>query len=171
MQTACISRGVQVVKLSWNQWNNLIWSHQRLTSSHPLNLKLENGWGSRLYGVTPAWLLGHFAGRHSKEAGYGMPGIIYWNLSNTYVYRGIIGTLKGPGGCNHFIQCESKWVIWVRQITHTQHLSKDYEKSKWWCASAVPEGKSLMGKGMLLHQRDDADADRGHSWWLDSVWA
>ena len=33
-----------------------------------------------------------------------MPGIIYWNLSNTYVYHGIIGTLKGPGGCNHFIQ-------------------------------------------------------------------
>ena len=41
--------------------------------------------------------------------------------------------------------------------------TKDYEKSEWWCASAVPEGKSLMGKGMLLHQRDDADADRGHS--------
>ena len=30
----------------------------------------------------------------------------------------------------------------------------------------VPEGKSLMGEGMLLHQRDDADADRGHSWRL-----
>ena len=62
------------------------------------------------------------------------------------------------------MRCESKWVIWVGQITQTQHLSKDYKKSKWWCASAVPEGKSLMGKGMLLHQRGDADADRGHSW-------
>ena len=29
--------------------------------------------------------------------------------------------------------------------------------------SMVPEGKSLMGKGMLLHQSDDVDADRGHS--------
>ena len=54
-------------------------------------------------------------------------------------------------------------MIWVRQITQIQHLSKDYKKSKWWCASVVSEGKSLMGKGMLLHQRDDADADRGHS--------
>ena len=60
-------------------------------------------------------------------------------------------------------RCESKGVIWVGQITQTQHLSKDYRKSEWWCASAVPEGKLLMGKGMLLHQMDDADADRGHS--------
>ena len=54
-------------------------------------------------------------------------------------------------------------MILVGQIIQTQHLSKDYEKSEWWCASMVPEGKSLMGKGMLLHQRGDADADRGHS--------
>ena len=54
-------------------------------------------------------------------------------------------------------------MIWVGQITQTQQLSKDYKKSEWWCASVVPEGKSLMGKGMLLHQRDDADTDRGHS--------
>ena len=54
-------------------------------------------------------------------------------------------------------------MILVRQITQTQHLSKDYEKSEWWCASVEPEGKSLMGRGMLLHQRDDADANRGHS--------
>ena len=71
--------------------------------------------------------------------------------------------------CNMLMHCESKWVIWVGQITQTQHLSKDYKKSKWWCASAVPEGKSLMGKGMLLHQRGDADADRGHSWWLGVI--
>ena len=45
---------------------------------------------------------------------------------------------------------------------HNQH-NKGLRKGEWWCASAVPEGKFLMGKGMLLHQRDDADADRGHS--------
>ena len=45
---------------------------------------------------------------------------------------------------------------------HNQH-NKGLRKGEWWCASAVPEGKSLMGKGMLLHQRDDADAERGHS--------
>ena len=65
--------------------------------------------------------------------------------------------------------CELKWVIWVGQITQTQHLSKDYKKSKWWCASTVPQGRSLMGKGMLLHQRDDADVDRGHSWQLGVI--
>ena len=48
---------------------------------------------------------------------------------------------------------------------HNQH-NKGLRKGEWWCASMVPEGKSLMGRGMLLHQRDDADADRGHSWWL-----
>ena len=45
---------------------------------------------------------------------------------------------------------------------HNQH-NKGLRKGEWWCASTVPEEKSLMGKGMLLHQRDDADADRGHS--------
>ena len=45
---------------------------------------------------------------------------------------------------------------------HNQH-NKGLRKGEWWCASAVPEGKLLMGKGMLLHQRDDADADKGHS--------
>ena len=40
---------------------------------------------------------------------------------------------------------------------------KGLQKGKWWCASVVPEGKLLIGKGMLLHQRDDADADRGYS--------
>ena len=74
--------------------------------------------------------------------------------------------LQFTGWAFTYTHCESKWVIWVRQITQTQHLSKDYEKSEWWCASTVPEGKSLMGKGMLLHQRDDADTDRGHSWRL-----
>ena len=49
-----------------------------------------------------------------------------------------------------------------RKNNHNQH-NKGLRKGEWWCASAVPEGKSLMGKGMLLHQRDDADADRGHS--------
>ena len=44
----------------------------------------------------------------------------------------------------------------------TQHLSKDYERA----SGGVPpwyQGDLLMGRGMLLHQRDDADADRGHS--------
>ena len=49
-----------------------------------------------------------------------------------------------------------------RTNNHNQH-NKGLRKGEWWCASAVPEGKLLMGKGMLLHQRDDADADRGHS--------
>ena len=40
--------------------------------------------------------------------------------------------------------------------------TKDYEMCEWWCTSAEPEGIRLWG-GMLLHQRDDADADRGHS--------
>ena len=49
-----------------------------------------------------------------------------------------------------------------RTNNHNKH-NKGLRKGEWWCASMVPEGKSLMGKGMLLHQRDDADADRGHS--------
>ena len=31
---------------------------------------------------------------------------------------------------SHHVRCELKWVIWVGQITQTQHLSKDY-KSEW----------------------------------------
>ena len=49
-----------------------------------------------------------------------------------------------------------------RTNNHNQH-NKGLRKGKWWCASMVPEGGLLMGKGMLLHQRSDADADRGHS--------
>ena len=45
---------------------------------------------------------------------------------------------------------------------HNQH-NKGLQKGEWWCASVEPEGKLLMGRGMLLHQRDDADAERGHS--------
>ena len=54
-------------------------------------------------------------------------------------------------------------MIWVGQITQTQHLSKDYESERVVVCLRGTRGDSLMGRGMLLHQRDDADADRGHS--------
>ena len=54
---------------------------------------------------------------------------------------------------------------WFGSDKYPKHIT--YQRTtkvcEWCCASAVPEGKSLMGKGMLLHQRDDADADRGYS--------
>ena len=61
------------------------------------------------------------------------------------------------------IVSQSEGLGWTNN--HNQH-NKGLWKGKWWCASAVSEGKSLMGRGMLLHQRSDADIDRGHSWWL-----
>ena len=49
----------------------------------------------------------------------------------------------------------------MRQTT-TTNTTKDYEKA----SGGVPpwyQRDFAMGRGMLLHQRDDADADRGHS--------
>ena len=62
--------------------------------------------------------------------------------------------------------CHAVWVK-VSDLGQTNNPNttpiKGLRKGEWWCASTEPEGKSLMGRGMLLHQRDDADTDRGHS--------
>ena len=61
--------------------------------------------------------------------------------------------------------CESKWVIWVGHITQTQHQQRTMKRWVVVCLCGI-RGDLLMGRGMLLHQRDDAHADRGHSWRL-----
>ena len=68
-----------------------------------------------------------------------------------------------PNNCHNSPVTVSQSEGLGQKNNHNQH-NKGLRKGEWWCASVVPEGKSLMGKGMLLHQRDDADADRGHSW-------
>ena len=52
-------------------------------------------------------------------------------------------------------------MIWVGQITQTQHLSKDYESERVVVCLRGTRGEIAYGsrKEMLLHQRDDADAD------------
>ena len=63
---------------------------------------------------------------------------------------------------------QSEWFGSDKYPKHNTY-QRAMKMCEWWCASAEPEGKSLMGRGMLLHQRDDADADRGHSWWLGVI--
>ena len=64
------------------------------------------------------------------------------------------------GGCAVHVCC--RWVILTCGVW-LMFIASNLILLLW---VKVSEGKLLMGKGMLLHQRDDADADRGYSWWL-----
>ena len=63
-----------------------------------------------------------------------------------------------------FWRCESKW----RFRSDKQPQPTQQRTMKRWVVVCLhgTRGEIAYGEGMLLHQRDDADADRGHSWWL-----
>ena len=50
-------------------------------------------------------------------------------------------------------RCESKWVIWVRQITQTQHLSKDYGNEQVVVCLRSTRGEIAYGEGDASTQK------------------
>ena len=77
----------------------------------------------------------------------------------------------GPKGS----RCESKWVIWVGQITQTQHLSKDYESERvvvCLCGTrgeiTYGEGDASTPKGWCRRRQRALLTSRSDGWWRES---